>query len=352
MKASILVVRLGALGDLVHALPVVAAIRDAWPEARIDWLVDARYAGLLSFVSGFDRAIVVGARQPGAGVRPGTGDVSFAGLRGWAAAVRHLRAQRYDAAIDAQGLMKSAALARLSGARRVIGFTAEYLREPAARVWYTEAAEPGRGEHVVRKNLALVRALGIEPGPLRFPLAAPLDPGLAATLPAPGGDGRRRFAILNPGAGWPNKRWSAGRFGALAALLRDRHGLPSLVTWGPGERELAESVVRASDGAARLAAATGIGDLIALCGCASLFVGGDTGPLQLAAALGAPVVGVFGPTSPARNGPWSASDLSLSRFDECECHHKRRCRRPSPCIDDITVGEVAAAVARRLEAAG
>jgi lipopolysaccharide heptosyltransferase I len=348
VAASILIVRLGAFGDIVHALPAVAAIRRAWPDARIDWLIDARYAGLLAFTSGFDRALVIRARTPGAGVRPGSDDRSFSGVLGTVAAVRCMRAARYDAALDLQGLVKSALLARLSGARRVIGFRAPSLREPAARMFYTEAAGPEHGVHVIHKNLAPVRALGIDPGPPRFRLEAPLAGAVAAALPEPDASGVPRFAVVNPGAGWPNKRWPADRFGAIAAHLRDRHGLVPLVTWGPDERDLAEAVARASAGAARVAPPTTLGDMIALLGRAALFVGGDTGPLQIAAALGTPIVSVFGPTSPARNGPWAPADISLSRFEQCECHHKRRCRRATPCIDDISVDEVADAVDRRL----
>jgi ADP-heptose:LPS heptosyltransferase len=262
--------------------------------------------------------------------------------------VRFLRRQHYDAALDLQGLIKSAVLARASGARRVIGFSAGHLREPVARVFYGDTVEPAAGVHVVWKNLAVVRALGIEPAGLVFPLGASLDAAMAEALPPPDASGAGTFAVVNPGAGWPNTRWAPERFGAVAAHLASRHGLRSLVTWGPGEQALAEAVVRASDGAARCAPSTGLGDLIALLGRARIFVGGDTGPLQLAAALGTPTVAVFGPTNPARNGSWLAADVSLSRFDTCECHHKRRCRRATPCIDDIGVGEVLEAVDRRL----
>jgi heptosyltransferase I len=334
MASRILIVRLGALGDLVHALPTLAAIRQAWPDATIDWLVDRRYAGLLTFVSGFDRAIVI---DGGAG--------------GWWRAIREMRATPYDAALDLQGLIKSAALARLSGAGRVIGFAPALLRESAARFFHTESVDPGSGCHVVHKNLSLVGALGLTPGALQFPLDAPLDERIAAVLPAPDVMGARRFAVVNPGAGWPNKRWNPDRFGAVAGHLRARHRLMSFVTWGPGEQELAEAVVRASGDAARFAPATGLGDMIALLRRAALFVGGDTGPLQIAAAVGTPIVSIFGPTSPARNGSWHEADEALSRFEQCVCHHKRRCSRATPCIDDIPVEDVVSAVDRRLAAA-
>jgi heptosyltransferase I len=333
MAPRLLIVRLGALGDLVHTLPTLAALRRAWPDATIDWLVDARYAGLLPFVSGYNRVLVLERTQRWGGVP---------------AAVRAMRAQRYDAALDLQGLLKSGVLARLSGAPRVVGFSSAHLRERAARLCYTEVVEPEAGVHVVHKNLAVARHMGAAPGPLEFALSAPMSTTLAAALPEPGADGRRRFAVVNPGAGWPNKRWPAERFGAVAAALRSRHGLPSMITWGPGEEDLARRVADHASGAARLAPPTALGDLIALLGCASLFVGGDTGPLQLAAALGVPIVSMFGPTNPARNGSWVPGDIGLSRFDQCECHHKRRCRRPSPCIDEITVADVTAAIDRRL----
>lgn len=332
MARSILIVRLGALGDLVHALPAAAALRAEWPDARIDWLVDRRYAALLSLVPVVDRAIVFGRPE---------GDPLWT-------LVRRLRGVRYDLAIDFQGLLKSAALARLSGARAVAGFVSRQLREPAAGLFYTARVEGDDRAHVVRKNLSLVEALGVTVRDVASPLnlspsAVPDETRQLLSLGAGG-----RFAVVNPGAGWPNKQWPAARYGRIAEHLRSRHGLPSIVTWGPAERRLADDVAAASGGAAVPAPPTSIADLVELCRAAALVIGGDTGPLQLAAAVGTPVVGVFGPTNPVRNGPWSAADLCVSRFDDCECHHKRRCRRETPCIDTIAVDEVAHAVDRRL----
>ena len=334
MASSVLVVRLGALGDLVHALPAVAAMRRAWPGARIDWLVDARYRALLGFVPIIDHAIVVG----------GAGGRSIPGV------LRALRRERYEVAVDLQGLLKSAAMARFSGARRVVGFATPLLRERAASLFYDTRVDADDEGHVIRKNLSVAAALGADGTAIELPLRVPDSPcvgELRETLGLPP-DGR--FSLINPGAGWPNKQWPVDRFGALAAHLRERHGLPSAVTWGPSERARAEAVARASSGAAVVAPATGIGDLLALARAASLCVSGDTGPAQLAAAVGTPVVGIFGPTNPARNGPWAADDTAVSRFHECECHHKRRCRRPEPCIATIALDEVVAAVDRRLAA--
>jgi len=332
MARSILIVRLGALGDLVHALPAAAAMRAAWPDARIDWLVDARYAPLLALVPIVDRAIVVG----------GAGGASALG------AIRTLRRARYDAAVDLQGLLKSAAFARLSGARRVLGFSAPQLRERAAAPFYTTRVRADVSGHVIRKNLSVVQALGASVERVEFPLRSPASGAPDEARRLLGLASGQPFALLNPGAGWPNKQWPAERFGAVAAHLLRRHGLASIVLWGPGDRGLADRVAGASGGAARPAPVTSLADILALAKASAVFVAGDTGPMQLAAAAGAPIVGVFGPTNPVRNGPWDPADVCLSRFSECECHHKRACRRETPCIDSINIEEVTTAVDRRL----
>jgi ADP-heptose:LPS heptosyltransferase len=251
-------------------------------------------------------------------------------------------------AIDFQGLLKSAVLARASGARETAGFVPGQLREPLAGAFYTRRIRGDDGGHVVRKNLSMVEALGATVRELASPLKATASaaPGQARAALHLGAGGR--FAVINPGAGWPNKQWPADRYGAVAAHLLARHGMPSIVTWGPEEQALAGAVAAASGGAAKIAPATTVADLVEIARAASVFIAGDTGPMQLASAVGTPVVGVFGPTNPVRNGPWNADDTWVSRFEDCECHHKRRCRRETPCIDTITVAQVADAADRRL----
>jgi lipopolysaccharide heptosyltransferase II len=278
------------------------------------------------------------------------------GATGLVGVVRALRAASYDLAIDAQGLVKSAMLARLAGARRVLGFDRAHLREPLARWAYDDVAAP-RGPHVVDKALALADAAGAPAAAPVFTLVPPAAAREVVTrVRASLGIGPSQpFAVINPGAAWPNKRWPAERFGALAAEIHRRHGWRSIVVYGPGEDALAAGAVAAAQGpaggAAELAPATGLGELLALLAAASLVVSGDTGPLHLAAALGRPVVGLYGPTDPARNGPWDAADVTVSRAARCHCPHQRRCRAARWCLDDVTVAEVAAAVDRRLAAA-
>ena len=336
----ILLVRLGALGDVVHAIPVAAALRRAFPSARIDWLVSGRHRAILDLVPIIDRRLVIDGGES-------------AGGRTLLAAVRGIRKSRYDLAIDLQGLLKSAALARSSGADRVIGFAASYLRERLARLFYTEVYDPGcaglydprETRHVVEINLGLLQPLGIPVAAPEFPIEHVDSPVAADVCGRTGG----RYALLNPCAQWPNKRWPPSRLGRVAAVLRERYGLTSVALWGQqGERELADDLVAHAGGAAIVSPRASIADLVALARGAALMVSGDTGPAHIAAAVGTPIVGIFGPTRPSRNGPWSKQDVTVSRADVCQCHHLRRCRLDQMCLLDIQVEEVLAAIARRL----
>ncbi|MGE5243215.1 MAG: glycosyltransferase family 9 protein [Betaproteobacteria bacterium] len=349
----VLIVRLGALGDIVHGIPVAAALRRGYPDARIDWLVSAKHRAVLDLVPVVDRRLALG---PGGALFD---------------AVRELRRANYDVALDLQGLLKSSILARASGAKRVIGFGSRSAREPLARLFYTEAHDPvgraapsgaagagssgpsrglygpaGRSLHVIYQNLSLLEPLGVMAREPEFPIEA-VDSAVARRIVEETGG---RYALLNPGAGWPNKQWPPERFGAVAAALRERRGLTSVVLWGPGEDALAAEVAAHSGGAARVSPATTIADLVALARAASLMISGDTGPAHLAAAVGTPIVGLYGPTWPARNGPWSPDDVVLSRAEICRCHHRRRCRLPVRCLLDVQVAETLAAVERRLAA--
>lgn len=328
---NILIVRLGSLGDIIHAIPAAAAIRRAHPDARIDWLVDVRNRELLDLVPVIDRRIAV--RTSGAG--------SVLEI------VRELRKGAYDVAIDLQGLLKSAVLSRLSGARRVIGFPAPLLRERAARLFYTETAgEPA--PHVIHKNLSALTALGIRVPDVEFPLEDRKPEIAAAARERLGIGPQERFAIINPGAAWPNKRWPPVYFAEVARALAARHQLRSIVLWGPSEEQLARDVVAASDGAAAVSPPTTVADLVSLTKAAAVMISGDTGPMHVAGAAGTPLVGIFGPTDPERNGPWAEDDLTVSRYHACACHYQRRCRIAGWCLVDISPQEVMKLVDRRL----
>lgn len=341
----ILIVKLGSIGDIVHTLPSLGAIRRALPRAEISWAVESRAAEILRDNPALNRLIVVDTKV----LRrwPVSGETLLATRQ----QLRRLRASPFDLSIDFQGLLKSAVIARLSGAPRRFGFGRGALREPASRFLLNGAVDVPSRTHVIRKNLALAAgALAIDvpsgASDFEFPLAVSRVQELEAEEIAEGAG--HRFAILNPGGGWPTKLWDAGRFGALADALLLRHGLRSVVTHGPGEGELAASVARASRAGATTTASPSLKGFFALARRASVYVGGDTGPTHLAVAAGAPVVGLFGPTEWWRNGSPRAGDVCVERTDVgCrEDCHRRACSQ-WVCMD-IEVERVLSAVGERL----
>ncbi len=342
----ILIVRLSALGDLVHTLPVVASLKRAFPDAQIDWLVDDRFQELVELVPVVHASIAWPTRGPRR-------------LPKLARVIKQLRRTQYEVAVDVQGLVKSAAAARMSAARRIVGFERSFLREPGAGSLYTEAVSVHDAPHVAQKNLLLAAHLGGSTTDWQFPISVRASEAVAETRRRLRLSQDARFAVLNPGTAWDSKCWDPSRFGNLASRLRADCDLRSVVTWGPVDEARAVATVESSDGAATLAPPTGIADLVAYARAASIVVAGDTGPLHLAAAVGAPVVGIYGPSDPRRNGPWDTDDEVVSRFESCGCRSGprgvgqgvvvRRCDQAPSCMAEITVDDVMRAVARRLE---
>ena len=267
-------------------------------------------------------------------------------VRSLRSAIGEMRRSRYDAVLDLQGLLKSAVLARLSGAPRVIGFPAELLRE-RARLFYNETSGEA-GRHVIDKNLSMLKAVGVRMPDVEFPLEDRHSHIVAEARLRLGIAGGQRFALINPGAAWPNKRWPPVYFAEVARGLVSRHGLRSLVLWGPGEEHIADAVVAAADGVAAISPGTTVADLVSLTKAAALMISGDTGPMHIATACGTPVVGIFGPTDPQRNGPWTEEDLVVSRYRACVCHYQRQCRISGWCLLDIAPREVLDLAERRL----
>ena len=331
MKA--LIVRLSSIGDVAHTLPSLAALHHRGWEAG--WLVESPSAPLLLKNPALARVHVL----------PRASSVGPVSLRRMLA---ELRAERYDVALDFQGLWKSALWARFSGAKRTLGFASAWRREPLSSLMVDEGASPTReAVHVIDKNLTLLRGLGIDDVGLReFPL--PTTPSEAETarrgIESLGVTG---FVILTPGGGWASKLWPAEMFGEVARALRER-GLDSVVTWGPGEEGLADRVVAASGGAAVRCFPTTLLEYLELCRETRLVVAADPGPLQLACSVGAPVLGLFGPTDPDRNGPFSSDDKVVRRVPLCSPCHRRRCRIHEGVMAAITPSEVVRAIDVRL----
>ena len=342
----VLIIRLSSLGDIVHALPVAASLRQKFPDAIIDWVVDERNSDFLSLVPALDRVIVFRSRS-----RPA--------LLGVLECCRILRDRSYDVALDVQGLAKSALLARLSGAERVIGFKTPFLRERWARFFYSETVDAGEPTHVIEQNLGLLTSLGVHSETWDFPIAK-VKPEVFSRVRVFVDRVDSQFVLLNPNAAWPNKCWSTEKFGALAFRMHQLYQLKSVVLWGPEEKDRAQAVVAASNGTAVLAPPSDLETLVELVRAGTILVSGDTGPLHIAAAVGTPIVGLYGPSDPARNGPWSTQDVVVSRFRSCRCHQARnsnrsfrhvvrRCKSSMWCLDDIAVEDVRAAIESRLE---
>ncbi|MGC2510277.1 MAG: glycosyltransferase family 9 protein [Acidobacteriaceae bacterium] len=348
----ILVVRLGAMGDILHALPAVTALRAALginrPGSRIGWAIEPQWGPLLCAETcgdGCERGLQMPivdrlhrvpakqwAREP----------LSLSTLRQIRQLRGALRAQQYDICIDLQGAIRSAWIGRMAKAPRMIGEADP--REPLAR-WLFRERIATTGVHVVEQANEVVNAVLREDLPYQAP-ALPIDPVAEGWcdkwLAERGID---RFVLMNPGAGWGAKCWPAERYAAVAAEL-PAMGLATVVNIGPGESRLANAF--SSDPNARVFSMMGsMGQLIACTRRASLFIGGDTGPLHLAAALKIPVVGIYGPTNPARNGPYGTRAIVL-RHPASKRDHTRR-SEPETGLLTITVEDVLEAAQQLLQ---
>ena len=339
---SILIVRLSAMGDIIHTLPAAQALRTAFPHAMIGWLIEERWSELLCAPGTTRRGVVSPAR-------PLVDWAHTVNLREWkrslltigtmqsvARAWTDVRSVHYDVAVDLQGAIRSAVLARWSGASIVWG-SAEPRESPASLLYSRLAVS--RGTHVVEQNLSLAET--VSHGEFAMPRAElPRDAAIEQRV-----DGElrragvREFAILSPGAGWGAKCWPAERYGFVAKSLA-ADGVRSIINYGPGEERLASEAESASAGTATPLKCS-LSELIALTRLAKLFIGGDTGPLHLAAALHVPVVAIFGPTNPARNGPYGTQSVVL-RNPASPTTHARRAQ-PDDGLLAITTDAVATA---------
>ena len=331
----ILVIRLGALGDVVRTRFAVAAVRELYPRARIDWLVEDHARPGLDGVAELDGIVTIPRRQLRF-ARP------WATWRGIAALVRQLRVSRYDLSLDFHCILKSALLARASGIPLRVGYAAPLAREGSSCLLTHRARiRPG---HLSRfeRNAALVRFLGGTPSTAvpRLELSELARPELSE-LP-------RELLLMHPGTSSTTlyKRWPPERYAAVARELRDRVGIHSLVSWGPvaGELEAAEAVVARADGAAHLAAETrSVGELLVLMQAARLFIGSDSGPMHLASLAGLPLVAIFGPTDPVENAPLPGSPQRVLRRD-VGCNPCREGCPVQTCMAAVSIPDVVEAV--------
>ncbi len=341
-RRKILVVRLGALGDIVLTIPAQQLLRRSFPDARFHWLAEPPYRPLLECVPGIERVWTADTKAWRS---------SVAKARTLPRLVSSLRAEHFDEAIDFQGLLKSALLARLSGADRIRGFARREVREKAASLFYTDRITTSRA----RRHQVLHHADLVDPpacsGDIsaRFPLILPqeiedrLSDRLHRIVSEPP-------LLLNLGGGWETKRWPPERFAELGRRVERQLGIPVLFTIGPGEEELARRALAAAGAPRERCLQTGLLELAALCRESRMMVAGDTGPLHLAVALGLPTVAILGPALPWRTGPFEPADEVVLHSRRCPHPYRRVCRDHF-CMD-IPAEVVFEAVVRRLDRAG
>jgi heptosyltransferase-1 len=326
-KFRLLVVRLGAMGDILHALPAITALRQAHPTWVIDWLVEPRWRALLAADDSSTRGDHCACATPNP-AQPVVDAIHLAPTKQWRKAPlsrqtlceiktlrRNLRESHYDVTLDLQGNLRSAILAALARSRRI---GEETPREQAA-AWFYHDHIRTTGAHVIEQDLELASAIaGDDFQPLRPWLPVDLaaqswaDQFLPSSSPP--------AVLINPGAGWGAKRWPVERYAAVAQGMIAR-GFHVVVNAGPGEEPLAQSIVDATSGAAQVVSGS-LAHLIALTRRMTLAIAGDTGPLHLACALGIPVVGIYGPTDPSRNGPFGTI-FRVLRSPESRRDHSR-----------------------------
>ncbi|MGB9405840.1 MAG: glycosyltransferase family 9 protein [Candidatus Acidiferrales bacterium] len=328
-----LIVRLGSLGDIVHTLPAAAALRDTFPSAQIDWVVEAKWRALLEGNADLNRVIILDRSRAG----------SFFSVR------RALSESHYATAIDFQSLYKSAYLARGARAKETLGFDWSASREKLATLLYTRRVHPS-GTHKVEHNLSLAEAAGAKRGEPRFPLPVSTDAEAWAEREL-----RERnltdFFVMSPGGGWRSKCWPAERYAQFHREIFSRLGWRGVVSFGPGEENLAKQVLESGAPGDRnrpLLLPMHLTQLMSVLRRAKFMVAGDTGPLHLAAALGTPVIGLYGPTDPARNGPYSERAAVVRKAHPGETSYKRR-PSDSAAMLRIEVADVANAVNQLLE---
>ena len=324
----ILLIKPSAIGDVVHALPVLNLLRRRWPGAHIAWVLTPACANLLDGHPLLNEVILFERGRFGRGWR------EPAAAKGLVTFMKHLRRGEFDLVVDLQGLFRSGWMAWETHAPVRIGFANGREFSP---LFYTHRVEVDTTEqHAIDRYLKVTAALGCGDAPVEFPFHV-TDEDLRhveALVPAVA-DGKP-YAVLIPGTNWATKRWPVDRFASLAKALRDRFGLATVVAGSPGEFSLAAQV---GGGATNVAGKTTLRQLVALLDRAALVVANDSGPMHIAAALGRPLVTPFGPTNPVRTGPYRRDDAVIRLAMPCSPCYSRQCSHQS-CLQWLDVESV------------
>lgn len=335
---NILIVKLSAIGDVIHALPVAHALKQQYPQARITWVVEKPAYDLLTNNPNIDEIILFDKPK----------FKSLAGLFKYSPEFsRRLKGSHFDLALDLQGLFKSAAIVALSGAKQRLGYC--NMRELSQWISKPVCGKHSEG-HVVERYLDVARYVGCDVKKVVFTLInTPEEAANASAIAAQAGlPAGQTYIILAPGTNWPSKCWPIEHFGELAAEVSQKEIIPVIIG-GASDSDLAASICNVCPTAVDLTGKTNLKELAFFMKGASCFVGGDTGPMHLAAAVQTPVVALFGPTDPERNGPYGEIHTVITVQEECQKCWKRECPKGKQCLAAIEVQPVLAAVKELLE---
>lgn len=328
----ILIVKPSALGDIVHALPVLWLLKKRWPSARISWVVTPAFESLLRGHPMVDDVLVFERKRLASGWKNPS---AAAGLMRFG---HQLRAGGFDFVLDLQGLFRSGWMTWKTNAKVRIGF--DYARE-AAPVFYTHRIPtPSPERHAVERYLDIAEALGCGRGPIVYDFGIDNAVRDSARRLAPSAP----YAVLLPGTNWETKRWPAARFGALVRPIKELFGLESVVAGGADAAAMIPEIPRAIN----LTGQTDLRQLVALIEGASLVIGNDSGPMHIAAALGKPLVTVFGPTNPTRTGPHRRPDCVVRLDVPCSPCYSRTCVHTS-CMTLLEPRHVLELAARQMD---
>jgi lipopolysaccharide heptosyltransferase I len=326
---KILIIKPSSLGDVVHSLPFLNALRDSFSKAEIHWIIAKGLEGLLEGHPMINKLWIINKddwkRVKGAGTT----------IKELRSLFKSLKAEKYDIVIDLQGLLRSGILAKATGAAVRIGF--KEGRE-GSRIFYTNTVKGGKDVHAVDRYLEIAKFLGCNISDIRFPFPLSFNSSLSTLhfqLP-------NEYAVIVPGARWETKRWHPERFGQLSSMMQ----VKSIVVGGESDADIAGIVVRNSDGnAISVAGKTTLKELIEIIRNARFVVSNDSGPMHIAAALGVPVFAIFGPTNPVRTGPYGRSHVIIRKGLECSPCYRKNCRTVQ-CMEMISVREAADAIRR------
>lgn len=332
---KILIVKLGAIGDVVHAMPVLRTLRANLPSAYIAWVIEEKAAPLLRGNPDIDDLIVINTKR-------WRKKISLESLGEIRQFIASLRGKKIDLAIDLQGLIKSGAISWLSGAKTVIGFKSAHRREYLNGIFTNLKAGPENGKtHIIDIYLSLLNPLNLDISRknVLFNIPGEDEHYINDFIIQNGLSGDKPLIAVNPGAGWETKKWGAKNYASLADMILEDNKCNAMITWGPGEEKLAKEIKDLMKHNVVISPPTSLTQSIALLKRCNLLVAADTGPLHIGAALGIKTAAIFGPSDPNRNGPYGEGHQILHKKLECGNCYKRICST-TLCMKQIRVEDV------------